>query len=66
MSNNLVDQCGNNVTVWCSDGNAMENRTLLTLDTFGVVVTACSGSHAVFVPWQMVKYIDYSFNVQPT
>ena len=59
MSNNLVDQCGSKVTVWCSDGNAMENRTLLTLDTLGIVVTPCSGEHAVFVPWVMVKYIDY-------
>jgi hypothetical protein len=59
MANNLVDQCGSKVTVWCSDGNPMENRTLLTVDTFGVVVTPYSGEHAVFVPWCMVKYIDY-------
>lgn len=59
MSNNLVDQCGSKVTVWCSDGNAMESRILLTLDTFGIVVTACTGDNAVFVPWNMVKYIDY-------
>lgn len=60
MTNNLVDKIGSDVTVWVHDGNAMENRTLLTLDTFGVVVTGWNdASKAVFVPWNQVKYIDY-------
>ena len=59
LANNLVDQCGSEVTVWCSDGNPMKNRTLLTVDTFGVVVMDYSKAHAVFVPWVMIKYIDY-------
>lgn len=63
MTNNLVDKVGSYVTVWCADGNAMENRTLFTLDTFGVVVSGyLSNETAVFVPWNQVKYIDYPAN----
>lgn len=60
MTNNLVDKCGSTVTVWCEDGNAMENRKLFTLDTFGVVVSGYgSEDKAVFIPWIKVKYIDF-------
>lgn len=59
MSDNIVDKVLSPVTVWCQDGNAMENRTLLTLDTFGIVVTRFSGDVAVFVPWCQVKYVEY-------
>jgi hypothetical protein len=60
MANNIVDKVGSPVTVWTQDGNPMENRTLLTLDTFGIVVTGYGSSDkAVFVPWCQVKYVDY-------
>jgi hypothetical protein len=59
MKNNIVDRIGSQVTVWTADGNPMENRTLLTLDTFGVVVAGFNPENAVFVPWNQVKYIDY-------
>lgn len=58
--NNIVDKIGSQVTVWTVDGNAMENRTLLTLDTFGIVVTGWNAADkAVFVPWVRVTYVDY-------
>lgn len=61
MTANIVDHCGSKVTVWCEDGNAMENRTLLTLDSFGLVVTGYQDDDKyVFVPWCKVKYVDYS------
>ena len=60
MNDNIVDRIGSEVTVWTQDGNAMENRTLLTLDTFGIVVTGYgSADKCVFVPWVQVKYVDY-------
>lgn len=60
MTNNIVDQIGSTVTVWCNDGNGMENRKLLTIDTFGIVVTGFGGwDKAVFIPWCQVKYVDY-------
>ena len=60
MASNIVDKIGTSVSVWTQDGNFMENRTLLTLDTFGVVVTGYGDSgKAVFVPWVQVKYVDY-------
>jgi hypothetical protein len=59
-TNNVVDQIGSKVTVSTKDGNEMENRTLLTLDEFGVVVTSWNDAElAVFVPWNRVKYIVY-------
>lgn len=61
MSNNIVDRIGGTVTVWTQDGNGMEKRKLLTVDTFGIVVTGFrSDVNAVFVPWCQVKYVDYS------
>lgn len=60
MANNIVDKVGSKVTVWTQDGNPMEERKLLTLDTFGIVVTGYgSEQKAVFVPWNQVKYVDY-------
>lgn len=65
MNANIVDHIGSTVNVWTADGNAMENRQLLTVDTFGIVVTGFvdattdSLSKAVFVPWIQVKYVDY-------
>lgn len=60
MEHNIVDKIGSRVNVWTADGNAMEQRELLTLDTFGIVVTGCaSPEKAVFVPWCQVKYVDY-------
>lgn len=60
MANNIVDRVGSKVTVWTQDGNPMEDRKLLTLDTFGVAVTGCGSERkAVFVPWCQVKYVDY-------
>lgn len=64
MTNNIVDKVGSEVTVWTQDGNPMENRKLLTLDTFGIVVTGYeSCEKAVFVPWVQVKYVDYPAEV---
>lgn len=64
MANNIVDKVGTEVTVWTQDGNPMENRKLLTLDTFGIVVTGYgSTDKAVFVPWIQVKYVDYPAEV---
>ena len=64
MANNIVDKVGSQLTVWCKDGNAMENRKLLTVDTFGIVVTGYgSDEKAVFVPWNQVKYVDYPAEV---
>lgn len=61
MANNIVDRVGSTVTVWTQDGNPMENRKLLTLDTFGIVVTGYNDeSKAVFIPWVQVKYVDYA------
>lgn len=61
MKNNIVDRIGSQVTVWTADGNPMENRVLLTLDTFGIVVSSYKPESllAVFVPWNQVKYVDY-------
>ncbi len=60
MTNNIVDQIGSTVTVWCNDGNGMENRKLLTIDTFGIVVIGYGDwEKAVFIPWCQVKYVDY-------
>jgi hypothetical protein len=67
MQNNLVDHIGSTVTVWTKDGNAMEDRTLLTVDSYGVVVTQWNNeSRAVFVPWVHVNYIDYPAALRPT
>ncbi len=60
---NLVNHIGNKVTVWTVDGNGMENRTLLTADELGIVVSPRDGakdkdSKVVFVPWNRVKYVD--------
>jgi len=64
MANNIVDKIGSEVTVWTQDGNPMERRKLLTLDTFGIVVTGCGAPEkAVFVPWGQVKYVDYPAEV---
>jgi hypothetical protein len=60
MAKNIIDQIGGKVTVWTKDGNNMENRTLHTLDEFGVVVSAWNDDKkCVFVPWCQVKYVDY-------
>lgn len=61
MKNNIVDRIGSQVTVWTADGNPMMNRKLLTLDTFGIVVSGWepNSTLAVFVPWCQVKYVDY-------
>lgn len=61
MKANIVDRIGSQVTVYTADGNPMENRILLTLDTFGIVVSGWKPELglAVFVPWNQVKYVDY-------
>lgn len=61
MANNLVEYIGKPITVWTPDGNSMERRELITIDTHGIVVSAYKnrrGPHDVFVPWQRVMYID--------
>lgn len=61
MNPNIVDRIGSEVTVWTTDGNSMTNRTLLTVDSFGVAVTGYNDKDlCVFVPWIHVKYVDYT------
>lgn len=59
MNPNIVDHIGSKVTVWTKDGNAAENRTLHTVDEFGVVISNYQGKQT-FIPWIQVKYIDYA------
>ncbi|WP_338841983.1 hypothetical protein [Paenibacillus glucanolyticus] len=58
MNPNIVDHIGSKVTVWTKDGNAADNRTLHTVDEFGVVISNYQGKQT-FIPWIQVKYIDY-------
>jgi hypothetical protein len=61
MNSNLVDRIGSEVTIWCKDGNCMGNRTLFTLDSYGIVVSGWNDKDlCVFVPWIHVNYIDYT------
>ncbi|WP_025684558.1 BC1881 family protein [Paenibacillus maysiensis] len=61
---NIVDHIGGKVTVWTKDGNAAENRTLHTVDDFGVVISNQHGKQT-FIPWGQVKYIDYPQETGP-
>lgn len=55
---NIVDHIGSKVTVYTKDGNVAENRTLHTVDEFGLVIDSFKGNR-VFIPWIQVKYVDY-------
>lgn len=57
MTTNIVNHIGNKVTVWHKTGNAMEQRTLLTVDDYGIAVTGYTG-HTIYVPWMQINYVD--------
>jgi len=55
---NLINHIGNKVTVWTKEGNSLTNRTLVTADELGIVVSGDRDDREVFIPWCRVKYVD--------